>query len=217
MEKSSLRIEKATSAIVLLCVGVCLVIWADKLTDWILIALGIISFIYAGINLLRFMKAKPGERTEVSLFGVILAAAVGALLVSRADFVKEAISFIIGIYIILTCTTQALGISALRRRTGLMLGNYIWSVIGIIVGIFCITGRFIVPDAIATIMGIALIIYALSYLIGFTTFKKAEESQPKKTTDHLRIEEAVIVKEAKTKKPKKSSEAKEKSSKKTKK
>lgn len=217
MENKSLNLEKVTSAVALLCVGVCFVVWADKVTDWICLALGIILLVYAGVGIFKYIKSKPEEHNEISLFGIILATSIGVLLVTRADFVKEAISFIIGIYIILSCSIQALGVSKLRHATGRVLGTYLWSIIGIVVGALCITGQFIIPNALATVTGVALIIYGISYLIGFSAFKKATKTASSKTIDHARIEEAVIVKEAEVKEEKTPAKTEKKPSKKSKK
>ena len=189
-------IDKIASPIALLCVGVCFVVWADQVTEWIATLFGIIAFIYAIVSIIKFIKTAPEKRTTLSLFYIVLSTCAGILLISRAEFVKEAISFIIGIYIILTCSTQLLSISTIRHKTGLKAGSYLWPILGIIIGILCISGQFIIPNELVRLTGIALIIYAIVYLTGFTIFKKEvkESSSHKK---YARIEEATIVKEAK--------------------
>jgi len=195
MNKDS-SIDKIVSSIALLCVGVCFVVWADQVTDWIALLFGVIALIYSLVLFIKFIKTAPEKRTMLPLSYIILSACVGILLVSRADFVKGAISFIIGIYIILTCSAQLLGVSTLRHKTGLKVGSYLWPVLGIVIGILCVSGQFIIPNELARLTGIALIIYAIVYLTGFAVFKK----ETKKSTSHkdpAKIEEAVIVKEAK--------------------
>ncbi|MBR3319309.1 DUF308 domain-containing protein [Candidatus Saccharibacteria bacterium] len=189
-------IDKTVSSIALLCVGICLVVWADKVTDWISILFGTILLVHAIIKFITFIKITPEKRTTLSLFYIILAACAGILLVSRADFIKEAISFIIGIYIILTCSVQLLSISTMRRKTGLAIGSYLWPAIGIIIGLLCISGQFIVPNELARLTGIALIVYAVVYLAGFAVFKK-EVKKSTSRQEHAQIKEANIVREAK--------------------
>ncbi|MBQ1528461.1 DUF308 domain-containing protein, partial [Candidatus Saccharibacteria bacterium] len=172
MKQESSKFEKVAGALALLAVGVCFVVWADKVTEWIAIALGVLALLAAAIHTIKFFKTSPDKRTSVSLCGIILAAAVGILLISRADFVKEAISFVVGLYIILSCSIQLMTVSALRHTTKLYLGSYAWPALGILIGILCITGQFIVPDALATVTGIALIVYGVVYLLGLFTIEK---------------------------------------------
>jgi uncharacterized membrane protein HdeD (DUF308 family) len=193
MNKES-SLDKIVSSVALICVGVCFVVWADKVTEWIAILFGVISLIYACARAIKFFKTNPEKRTTLPLFYIILSATVGILLVSRANFIKEAISFVVGVYIILTCSTQLLGISTARHKSGLLVGSYLWPMLGIFVGILCITGQFIIPDELARLTGVALIIYGIVYLTGFAVFKSATKKAGK--TEHLKIEEAVIVKEA---------------------
>lgn len=189
-------INKTVSSIALLCVGICFVVWADQVTEWIAIFLGAIALTYAAASSIKFIKTAPEKRTTLSLFYIVLSACAGILLVSRAGFIKEAISFIIGIYIILTCSAQLLNISTIRHKTGLVVGSYLWPTLGIIIGILCISGQFIIPNELVRLTGIALIVYAIVYLTGFAVFRKeVRESSPRKA--RARIEEATIIKEAK--------------------
>ncbi|MBR5389090.1 DUF308 domain-containing protein [Candidatus Saccharibacteria bacterium] len=204
MEKISPKSEKVITSIALLFIGISFIIWADKITDWLATLFGILALIYAFIKTIKYAKANPVERTALPLFYIIISATVGITLVSHADFIKEVISFAIGIYIIMTCSVQLLGISKLHRTKSL-----IWPIIGIIVGILCITGRFIVPNEIARLIGIALIIYAIVYLTGVATIESAVKKSNKKG-EYKKIEEAIIIKEAKTIKHEKSSTRKEK-------
>ena len=204
MEKISSKPEKVITSVVLLFIGICFIVWADKITDWLATLFGVLALIYAFIKTIKYAKASPEERTALPLFYIIIFAAVGITLVSHADFIKEVISFAIGIYIIMTCSVQLLGISKLHRTKSL-----IWPIIGIIVGILCITGRFIVPNEIARLIGIALIIYAIVYLTGVVTIESAVKKSNKKD-EYKGIEEAVIIKEAKATKHEKTSTHKEK-------
>ena len=204
MEKTSSKPEKVITSIALLFIGICFIVWADKITDWLATLFGVLALIYAFIKIVKYAKTNPGERTTLPLFYIIISTAVGITLVSHADFIKEVISFAIGIYIIMTCSVQLLGISKLHRTKSL-----VWPIIGIIVGILCITGRFIVPNEIARLIGIALIIYAIVYLTGVATIESAVKKSNKKD-EYKKIEEAVIVKEAKATKHEKTSTHKEK-------
>jgi len=174
--QTSSKLDKIVSSVALLCVGVCFVVWADQVTEWIAILLGAAALIYSLVAFIKFLSGGPKLRTTLQLFYIILSFAAGLLLVSRASFIKEAISFIIGIYIMLTSAVQLLNLSDLRRAIGAPVGSYVWSVLGIIVGLLCVTGQFIVPDELARLTGIVMIVYAVVYLTGFLTYSRSESS-----------------------------------------
>ena len=196
MKQESPNLEKIVSVLALLAVGVCFIVWADKVTDWIVTTLGVLALIVAGVRIIKFLKFEPNDRTSIGLFSIILIAAGGILLVSRADFVKDAISFIIGVYIVLSCSIQLMSLTNLQRHNVPVSRSFIWPIIGIIIGVLCITGRFIVPDALATLTGIALVVYSVVYLLGLVTIKKSVKVSKTKTSQK-KIAEAVIVKDAK--------------------
>lgn len=186
------KVDKIVSSLALLGVGVCCIVWADKVTEWIAIVLGVLALIYSIINFIKFLTGGPLARTTLRLFYIVLSFAAGLLLVSRASFVKEAISFIIGVYIILTSSVQLLNLSDIRRLVGRKIGTYAWSVIGIIVGLLCITGQFIIPDELTRLTGIVMVIYAIVYLAGFFTFEKSEQ-QVEAKRDVKKIKEGEVV------------------------
>ncbi len=200
MENNSSKLDKIVSSLALLGVGVCLVVWADEVTEWIAILLGVLALIYSLVTFIKFVSGGPKLRTTLSLFCIILSFAAGLLLVSRASFVKEAISFIIGVYIILTSAVQLLNLSDLRRLVGAPVGTYAWSIVGIIVGILCISGQFIIPNALAQLTGAVMIVYALVYLAAFFTNQRVEKESKNKTP---KIREGEIIEETKSKKAKK--------------
>ena len=196
--KQSSNLEKILSAVALLIVGACLVIWSDKVTKWIAIALGVISLIVAAVRVAKYLQASPENRPLFGLFGIVPLTVIGIVLVTKADFVKEAISFIVGFYIVFSCMTQLMTLSALRRRD-VPTKSYFWPVVGVIIGILCIVGRFIVPNALVAVAGIALIVYAVVYLIGLGMMNNIiKEAKPrpshKEVVETSTIQEAEIIK-----------------------
>lgn len=196
MKQESRNLEKIISALALITIGVCLILWADKITKWFAIGLGVFALVVAAARAVKYFKAKPSQHTSGNLFSIVLVAVVGLLLVSRADFVKEAISFVVGVYIILSCSVQLVILSSLRRQSAATSRAFVWAIIGIIVGILCIIGKFIVPDALTTIAGIALVVYGVVYLLGLITIQKVIKTAKPKSSQK-KIAEADIVKEAK--------------------
>ncbi|MBQ3275403.1 DUF308 domain-containing protein [Candidatus Saccharibacteria bacterium] len=200
MEKEDSKLDKIVSCVALFCIGICFVVWADQVTEWIAVLFGVIALVYAIVSLAKFLKAAPEHRTTLMLFYIILSAAAGILLVSRASFIKEAISFVIGVYIILTSSVQLLNLADVRRLLKAKIGSYLWPIVGIIVGILCVTGQFIIPNELARLTGVVLIIYAIVYLTGFITFSSKKKKFEKELKDIPHIQEGKIVEEKKTSK-----------------
>lgn len=203
-KKLSNSFDQIVTPLALLAVGICFTVWADEVTEWIAIILGICAILYAVFALIRFLKSAPELRTTISLFYIILAFSAGVLLVSRASFIKEAISFVVGVYIILSSSISLLNLSSLRRKTGLATSSYIWPAIGIVVGLLCITGQFIIPNELARLTGIVLVIYAIADLISFFTLRSVKKQAEKEFDAALGIKEGKIIKERKSKNTSKS-------------
>ncbi|MBQ7802596.1 DUF308 domain-containing protein [Candidatus Saccharibacteria bacterium] len=195
-KSSNNNTDKVISSVALCAVGICFVVWADEVTEWLAVFLGVVALIYALVGLFRFLRADPEVRTTLSLFYVILSFAAGILLVSRASFIKEAISFIIGIYIILTSSVQLLNLTDARRKLGVKFGSVLWPAIGIVVGLLCVTGQFIIPNELARLTGIVMIIYSIVYITGILSAKVVE----KEVDPTRRIKEGEIVEDKTAKK-----------------
>ncbi|MBQ3464384.1 DUF308 domain-containing protein [Candidatus Saccharibacteria bacterium] len=201
-DTQKLELEKVVSSIALFCIGVCFIVWADQVTDWIAIFLGVVSLVYSIVKFIIFLKATPERRTTFSLFCIVLAFAAGLLLVSRASFIKEAISFIIGVYIVLTSAVRILNLSDLRHRLGSAVGSYLWPVIGVVIGFLCISGQFIIPNELARLTGVGLVIYSVVYLVSFFAVKSALKTTEEALGKTLKIQEGEIVSEEKSSKKK---------------
>ena len=136
------KLREVISAGVLFFVGILLFIYADKILDWISVILGALSIAYAVITLISHISAKPKDRKEASIFLIVLAAAAGLVLISKSTFIREMISFVVGIYIILTSALQLSMILDFKRITGVMIKSSILPILGIIIGAVGISGDF---------------------------------------------------------------------------
>ncbi|MBR3204511.1 DUF308 domain-containing protein [Candidatus Saccharibacteria bacterium] len=206
MNKTFFKIttDKIISGIALFCVGICLIIWAEQVTDAIAIVLGVLCLLYSVIGLVRFLKTPSKTRTTFSLFLVVLAFAAGLLLVAKTDFVKNAISFLVGFFVTLTSAISLVSVFEVRKKTDLKLGSFIWPIVGLLVGILCISGQFIVPDQLARLTGVVLVVYSVVYLAGLFTVA----SEIKALGKTAKIQEGEIVKDKTSKKSKSSRSSK---------
>ena len=95
------------------------------------------------------------------IFGIV-AIVLGGILIFKTDFLKELISFIIGIYVVLTSLLKLQEALTLQKTVGVKLTKAIViSIIEIIIGVLCIFGKFIVPDFFIKFIGIMLMIYSV--------------------------------------------------------
>lgn len=147
--------------------GICLTIWADKVTDVGSIFLGILAIVYGIIVFVNYFRNKKkviNDRLSF-LFGIVILV-IGFVLVIRTDFLKELISFIIGIYVILTSSFKLCEcISIMKKTKTKMTTSIILSSIGIFVGLLCILGKLIIPNVIVSYIGILIIIYSIVSII----------------------------------------------------
>ena len=187
------KTREIVSAGILFFVGILLFAYADKILDWISVILGALAIAYAVITLLSYIGAKPKDRRETSIFLIVLAAAAGIVLISKSTFIREMISFIIGIYIILTSALQLSAILDFKRLTGIKIKSIILPILGIIIGAFCISGDLLVPDALIQYTGILLSIYSVIEIASILLFSK-EEKKAKKSTP--KIQEGEIISES---------------------
>ncbi|MBR3180464.1 DUF308 domain-containing protein [Candidatus Saccharibacteria bacterium] len=199
--------DKIISSIALFCVGLCLIVWAEQVTDLIVVALGALSLLYSFVGILRFVKASPKERTNFSLFLIVLSFVLGLLLIAKTDFVKSAITIIIGFCIILYSVISIANLAAIKKAANLSFVAFIWPVVTLILGFLCISGQFIIPDQLARLTGIILVVCAIVYFAGIVSISNQIKTIEKATG----IKEAEVV----SKKPRKSTTSKTKKTTKT--
>ena len=105
MEKNKLS-EMLLSFIIFL-LGICLVVWADKVTSIVSILLGSLAILYGIVTFVKYYKNDSkvtGDRLH--FIYAIIVMVIGFVLVFRVNFLKELISFIIGIYIVLSSVVK---------------------------------------------------------------------------------------------------------------
>ena len=147
----------------ILALGISLTIWADKVTSIVSIILGILAILYAITKFVNYFNNKERVTADnLSLVYAVVILVVGLILIIKVNFLKELISLIIGIYILLSSILKLSESINIGKTTGAKLnGPTILSLIGILIGILCIAGKFILPDVIVTYIGIMLILYSI--------------------------------------------------------
>lgn len=155
-----------TETLMLVCtliLGVCLTVWADKVTTLVSILLGCLAVLYgivAFINYFGNQEKIMHDRMQF-IFGIVVLV-IGFVLIFKVDFLKELVSFIIGIYIVLSSVLRLKECLDVKKELNVkMTGALILSILGIVIGLMCIIGKFIISDMIVKYIGIMLIIYSI--------------------------------------------------------
>lgn len=166
-----------SEALMLLCVlilGVCLTVWADKVTTLVSILLGILAIIYGISAFVSYFKNQDkimNDRMQF-IFGIVVLV-IGFTLIFKVEFLKGLISFIIGIYILLSSCLRLKECLDIKKSLNVkMTSAIVLSVLGIIIGMLCIAGKFLVPDMIVTYIGILLIVYSVISFIELIIVKR---------------------------------------------
>lgn len=151
----------------ILVLGICLAVWADKVTSFVSIALGILALVYAITRFVYYFKSKEKIMADnLDFITAIVIFVIGLVLIIKVNFLKELVSFIIGIYILLSSVLKlSESINLGKNLNTKLTGPTVLSLIGIFIGILCIIGKFILPDMIITYIGILLIIYSIISII----------------------------------------------------
>lgn len=161
MKKNNL--SEILMLICVLVLGICLTIWADKVTNIVSIFLGILAVLYSVVVFVNYFRNNTKVLNDRLgfIYGIIILV-IGFVLIFRVDFLKELISFVIGIYVILTSIIKLHESIILSKNINTkMTTSIILSVVGIIIGILCIVGKFLVPDIIVKYIGVMLILYSV--------------------------------------------------------
>lgn len=176
--------------VVMLVLGVCLLIWADKVTSFISIAFGVLMLIYAAYTIIDCLRTKQNSSSKI--ITAIALCIAGLFLIIQNSFLKELVSAIIGIFIVIIGIVKLQNAIHSKPYNPKYLAPLILALIEILCGVLCITGRFIVPDLILQFLGVLLIISSLSDIIGSIMIYKAPKGVEKEA-----IEAEIIDKPAK--------------------
>ena len=159
--------------IIMLALGISLLIWADEIVNGISVAIGGLFILYAAYNFIAFYRSDRKGSDSTKLIAGIAMVIAGIFLITQTSFIKDIISFIVGIFIIFE--------SMIRLQDSLKLRNLskeaakiplISSCISLVCGILCILGKILIPDIFLQILGVMLIIFSFADIFGLFTIRK---------------------------------------------
>lgn len=170
--------------VIMLALGICLLIWADKVTKLISIAIGAMFLLYAFYNFISYAKIEKHSNSDVTklISGVILSIA-GAFLIIQNDFLKEALSIVVGLFILIESLFRMQDALQSKAYNPNYKNSLTLAVIGVICGALCLFGKIIVPDLMVQALGIILIIFAFVDMTGGVMVTKSAKKVSSKVID----------------------------------
>lgn len=185
---SKLKTKEVIVSGLLIVLGVCLILYADKVTSALSIMLGVSLIVMGLINAVSYFKE---TKSSVNLVLGTIEMAVGIFLIVKSSFLKEFISFIIGIYILLSSIAKLVEAIDIQKETGKnQTRSIVLSAIGMGIAILCGIGKIIVPDMFLKLIGLLILIYGVIDIINMFMLNKN-----KKDNKLLSIKEAKVIEE----------------------
>ena len=147
--------------IILLALGICLVIWADKVTSLISIAIGITFIVCAAYNFIAWYRVENRRISDnTKLLSAIALAIAGTFLIVQNGFIKEIISIFVGVFLLIESIFRLQDALNSKKYNPNYQNSIILALVGIVCGALCVFGKIIVPDLMMQALGVLLIIFA---------------------------------------------------------
>ncbi|MCQ2570770.1 MAG: DUF308 domain-containing protein [Candidatus Saccharibacteria bacterium] len=166
--------------VILLALGLCLVIWADKVTSLISIVMGVMLLVVAAYDFIAWYRVENRNMSDnAKLVTSIVFAIAGGFLIINNGFLKELISIVIGIFLLIEGILRLQDTLNSKSYNKNFNNSLILAFIGIVCGALCLFGKIIVPDLMIQVIGIMLIIFAIVDATGGIMISKSAKSAAK--------------------------------------
>ncbi len=159
--------------VIMLVLGITLLIWADKVVNGISIVIGSIFILYAAYNFIAYFRSDKKSADIAKLIAGIAMVIAGGFLIMQTNFIKEIISFIVGIFIIFESMVKlqdSLKLRKINKKAAKM--PLILSAVSLACGVLCIFGKILIPDIFLQILGVMLIIFSFADISGLLSIRK---------------------------------------------
>lgn len=159
--------------VILLVLGITLLIWADKVVNGISIAIGSLFVLYAAYNFIAYFRSEKKMADITKLIAGIAMIIAGVFLITQTNFIKEIISFVVGIFIIFESMVKlqdSFKLNKINKEAAKM--PLILSAISLTCGVLCIFGKILIPDIFLQILGVMLIIFSFADICGLLSIRK---------------------------------------------
>ena len=137
------KISDILLSLLLFIIGICLLFWSDEVIKAVSILLGSLFILYGVMTIIKYFKTEPRSVLLISIG--IISIVIGIILLFRKNIITETISFIVGIFIIIS-SIGSLTNAIEQKSKNYMIGIGL-SVTGIIIGVLCVLGKILIPNS----------------------------------------------------------------------
>lgn len=145
-------------SVCLLIISTLFLVYSESMLNMLTLILGIAMILYSAYNL--FLQIRSEKKSIISIAGGAVILIIGLVLVARPSIVNEFISFVIGIYVLVSCISDLSKAKNSEKKTPKIL-----SILGIVIGFLCILGKFLVPSFIMSLVALTLIICCIINIV----------------------------------------------------
>ena len=155
------KIADILLSVLLFATGVCLLFWSDEVIKVVTILLASVIMLYGVRTIIKYIRFEP--KSAVSLASGIISIVVGVILLFKQTIIADTISFIVGIFIIMSSIGNL--ITAVEQKGKNYTMGLGLSITGIVIGILCIIGKLLIPNIVLQFIGVLLIIFGVTNFI----------------------------------------------------
>ena len=174
------KVSDIVVSIIIFGIGICLLLWAESVINIVSILLGALLIINGIFNAIAYFKNQDNK--AINITAATFKIVIGTILLAKPSLLSEIISFIIGLFILITSIANL--INTLNNKNA---NNYNvtlgLSITGIIIGILCIIGKFLIPNIILEFIGLMLIIFSIVNIIDTILLANENKSNQKQIID----------------------------------
>ena len=154
--------------VALLILGISMVCWADTIIDVISKVIGVIFIVYALYCFIAYIRVEEKRNSDLPmLISGIALTIVGFFFFTQSGLISRFVSFVVGAFVTIISIIHLQNVLATKAINKNFKISLAFTLVSLLAGIACIFGKVLLPESFVLVMGIALIIFAASDLVGY--------------------------------------------------
>lgn len=154
--------------VALLILGIGMVCWADTIIDVISKVIGVIFIVYALYCFIAYIRVEEKRNSDLPmLISGIALTIVGFFFFTQSGLISRFVSFVVGAFVTIISIIHLQNVLATKAINKHFKISLAFTLVSLLAGIACIFGKVLLPESFVLVMGIALIIFAASDLVGY--------------------------------------------------
>ena len=154
--------------VALLILGIGMVCWADTIIDVISKVIGVIFIVYALYCFIAYIRVEDKRNSDLPmLISGIALTIVGFFFFTQSGLISRFVSFVVGAFVTIISIIHLQNVLATKAINKNFKISLAFTLVSLLAGIACIFGKVLLPESFVLVMGIALIIFAASDIVGY--------------------------------------------------